>query len=331
MITSRYVKKTARASGFRPDMVEKALRLRDILARLDRHPVTSDAWLLKGGTALNLLHLEVPRLSVDIDLNYIGAQDVDEMREARPEFERALESVCEREGLTVKRVPTEHAGGKFRLRYASVLGGPQSLEVDVSYVARVPLLGKERRETRFPPGDPIEVTTLPLLELAGGKFTALVQRTVPRDAFDAAVLLSMQPGLLENPEFRLAFVCSVAGGRSDPRDLSPSDRFPDPVAIYQQLVPMLRLEADGSSPATAELLDWIGHKQKAVVERLLDWSTAERRFLDRLHDEGVVDAEILNQDPIIQERIRSQPMLQWKALNVRDFRRGGFLDTPDSG
>ena len=96
MITSRYVKKTAIASGFRPDMVEKILRLRDILARLDRHPVTSDAWLLKGGTALNLLHLEVPRLSVDIDLNYIGAQDVDEMREARPEFERALESVCER-------------------------------------------------------------------------------------------------------------------------------------------------------------------------------------------------------------------------------------------
>jgi predicted nucleotidyltransferase component of viral defense system len=330
MITSRDVYEVAKTSGFRPDVVEKVLRLRDILSRLDRHPVTSGAWLLKGGTALNLLHLEVPRLSVDIDLNYIGAVDVDEMREARPEFERALESVCEREGLTVKRVPTEHAGGKFRLRFASVLGGPQSLEVDVSYVARVPLLGTERRTTLFPPGDPIEVTTLPLMELAAGKFTALAQRSVARDAFDAAVLLNMQPGLLGDPEFRLAFVCSIAGGRSDPRDLRPSDRAPDPLALVRQLVPMLRLEADGSASDTSELLDWIGNEQKPAVKRLLDWSTAEQCFLDRLHDEGVVDAEVLNPDPVIQERIRLQPMLQWKALNVRDFREKNTPDTLDS-
>ncbi|MCG2795115.1 MAG: nucleotidyl transferase AbiEii/AbiGii toxin family protein [Actinomycetia bacterium] len=29
--------------------------------------------VLKGGTALNLFYLDMPRLSVDIDLNYIGA------------------------------------------------------------------------------------------------------------------------------------------------------------------------------------------------------------------------------------------------------------------
>ncbi len=322
MITSRDVYEVAKTSGFRPDVVEKVLRLRGILARLDRHPVTSGAWLLKGGTALNLLHLEVSRLSVDIDLNYIGAVDVDEMRKARPEFERALESVCEREGLTIKRVPNEHAGGKFRLRFASVVGGPQSLEVDVSYVARVPLLGTERRATLFPPGDPIVATTLPLVELAAGKFAALMQRTVVRDAFDASALLSLQPGLLENPEFRLAFVCSVAEGRTDPRDLHPSAHMQDPVAIEQQLVPMLRLEADGSAPNTAELLVWIGNEQKAAVKRLLDWSAAERRFLDRLHDDGVVDAEVLHPDPVIQERIRLQPMLQWKARNVRACRQG---------
>ena len=90
MITSRYVEEVARAGGFRPDVVEKVLRLRNILERLDRHPVTSGSWVLKGGTALNLLYLEVPRLSVDIDINYIGEVDVDRMRAARPEFERAL-------------------------------------------------------------------------------------------------------------------------------------------------------------------------------------------------------------------------------------------------
>ena len=103
--------------------------------------MTAGAWLLKGGTALNLLHLDVPRLSVDIDLNWVGSPDVEDMRRARPDFERALLACCEREGLSVRREPREHAGGKFRLRYASVHGGTQNLEVDVNYVTRVPLWG----------------------------------------------------------------------------------------------------------------------------------------------------------------------------------------------
>jgi hypothetical protein len=100
--------------------------------------------------------------------------------------------------------------------------------------------------------------------------------------------------------------------------------------IEQQLVPMLRLEADGSSPDTSELLAWIDNGLKGAVSRLLDWSAAERSFLDRLHDDGVVDAEILHTDPVVKERIRSQPMLQWKALNVRQYREGQIPDTLDS-
>jgi hypothetical protein len=56
------------------------------------------------------------------------------------------------------------------------------------------------------------------------------------------------------------------------------------------------------------------------MERLLSWSDDERRFLDRLHDEGVVEAELLHPDPEMQARICSQPMLLWKALNVREHR-----------
>jgi hypothetical protein len=179
--------------------VEKVLRLHGILERLDRHEITRGTWLLKGGTALNLLHLDVPRLSVDIDVNYVGSVDVEGMRAARPDFERALVACCEREGCSVRRAPSEHAGGKFRLRYPSVLGGSQNLEVDVSYVARVPLWGGARFPARFPPGSKLEVPTLTIDELAAGKFTALVQRSAARDAFDAARLLDLVPDLLQRP------------------------------------------------------------------------------------------------------------------------------------
>jgi len=323
VITRRQVEGVAKATDFRKDSVEKVLRLCAILRRLDRHPTTQGAWLLKGGTALNLLHLEVPRLSVDIDLNFVGAVDLAGMQAARPAFEATLAAVCEREGCTVKHVPGEHAGGKFRLRFASVVGGSQSLEVDVSYVSRVPLLGTERLTTRFPREDPVEVTTLPLLELAAGKFTALMQRKVARDAFDAANLLHWDPGLIENPEFRLAFVCSLAGGREDPRMLAPSDRVPAAQAVQQQLLPMLPEDGDPHVPDPEALRAEIGERLRGVAERLLHWSPAEREFLDRLHDEGEVAAGVLHSDPTVQQRIRAQPMLLWKAQNVHKFHKRG--------
>jgi len=72
--TAAEVRSVAAATGFRPDVVEKVLRLHGILDRLVRHESTRGAWVLKGGTALNLLHL--PRLSVDIDLNFVACEDL---------------------------------------------------------------------------------------------------------------------------------------------------------------------------------------------------------------------------------------------------------------
>jgi predicted nucleotidyltransferase component of viral defense system len=321
MITRRRVEQVAAETGFRADAVEKVLRLCAILERLDRHPTTRGRWLLKGGTALNLLYLDVPRMSVDIDLNFTGAVDREEMLALRPEFESALGVVCERSGCTVRRTPGDHAGGKFRLRFASVLGGSQNLEVDVSYVARVPLLEPRRLATRFPPDEPVEVSTLALHELAAGKFAALMQRTVARDAFDAVKLLLLVPGLLEDPHFRLCFVCQMAGGRHDPREMLVRDVVPEVRAVEQQLLPMLRLGEGHDPPGTRALHRQLEHELAGVGAELLAWRPAERRFLDRLHDDGELDATLLHSDAVVQERVRSQPMLQWKALNVREHRQ----------
>lgn len=102
MINRERVERVAKESGFRKDSVEKMMRLCRILRRLDSHPTTEGAWLLKGGTALNLLHLDVPRMSVDIDLNFTGAIDREGMVAARPGFEAALAAVCERDRLTIQ-------------------------------------------------------------------------------------------------------------------------------------------------------------------------------------------------------------------------------------
>ena len=94
MIGATQVRRIAGATGFREDVVEKVLYLSAILDRLRSHPDLKDAWVLKGGTAINLFYLEVPRLSVDIDINYIGSRDLEGLRAARPGFERAIIACC---------------------------------------------------------------------------------------------------------------------------------------------------------------------------------------------------------------------------------------------
>ena len=201
-----------------------------------------------------------------------------------------------------------------------MLGGSQNLEVDVSYVARVPLLGVERRPTRFPSGSELEVPTLTLEELAAGKFTALLQRSAARDAFDAASLLEIAPDLLARPGFRMAFVCSIAASRHDCRSLEVPAAPLDGRAIARELEPMLRRTAEGGVPDCDELMEWIDGKLRPARESLLAWSQDERRFLDRLLDEGEIEPERLHPDPTVQQRVRMQPMLRWKAQNVREHR-----------
>ncbi len=64
----------------------------------------------------------MPRLSVDIDLNYVGSGDRATMLADKPKVEQSIQAVCAREGLTIKRMPSEHAGGKWRLSFVNTTG-----------------------------------------------------------------------------------------------------------------------------------------------------------------------------------------------------------------
>lgn len=90
-------------TGFRPEIMEKVWYLMVILDGISVHPFLRERLVLKGGTALNLFFFDLPRLSVDIDLNYIGQIDRQQMLIERPEIEKALEAIFQREGLSVQR------------------------------------------------------------------------------------------------------------------------------------------------------------------------------------------------------------------------------------
>lgn len=115
------------ATGYVPNTLEKVARILDMLAAINKDPALSGKLALKGGTALNVFHLELDRLSVDIDFNYIGARNKQDMQEDRPALENAIVNLINSKGCTVRHRPQGHGGGKWICRYASVLGGNASI------------------------------------------------------------------------------------------------------------------------------------------------------------------------------------------------------------
>jgi predicted nucleotidyltransferase component of viral defense system len=107
------------ATGFRAELLEKVFHLLGLLEGFRSHPFLGERFVLKGGTALNLFLLQLPRISMDIDLNYVGDWRAELMVAERGTIEGAVEAVCSREGLTVRRKPEEHASTNWSLRYES--------------------------------------------------------------------------------------------------------------------------------------------------------------------------------------------------------------------
>ncbi len=90
----RTILATQQETNFELLYIEKVLRLLDVLELFCKDPVLKDKYALKGGTALNLFYFALPRLSVNIDLNYIGL-DREMMQKERRQHEKHLKSLLE--------------------------------------------------------------------------------------------------------------------------------------------------------------------------------------------------------------------------------------------
>jgi predicted nucleotidyltransferase component of viral defense system len=309
----------AEATGFRSDVLEKVAHLLGLLDAIRSHSFLKGKLALKGGTALNLFVFDVPRLSVDIDLNYMGAEDRQAMLAERPKIEQALRAVFAREGFTVRRMPEKHAGGKWLLRYGSAPGQTGNLEVDINFMFRVPLWPVTTCHSH--PVGAWQATGIPVLdyhELAAGKLVALLARRQPRDLFDSHRILRMDN--LERHRLRIGFVVYGAMNRKDWRTVSAGDVDLDAAESARQLIPTLRVNAAQGQSQSVEYGARLVEECRERLSAVLPFTDSERAFLDLLLDRGVVDSTILTADASLQRRIQRQPLLEWKALNVRKHR-----------
>ncbi|MEM7174732.1 MAG: nucleotidyl transferase AbiEii/AbiGii toxin family protein [Chlamydiota bacterium] len=302
-------------TGFRPEILEKVWRLMNVLEGIYAHPFLKDKLVLKGGTALNLFIFDLPRLSVDIDLNYIGKQSREEMLKQRPLVEKNMEAVFYRENLSIRRIPTKHAGGKWQLKYPSVLTAQGNLEIDLNFMFRVSLWENQRLSSQVVGNHQIHnIPVLNLHELAAGKLTALFARHAARDLFDMHHLFTKVA--IDQEQLRFGFILYLAmSSIKSPHDISSGDLLFNRDDFQKQLVPVLR---NVKSQNALQLWQTTKLEQcKRALSLLFPFNKQEKEFLKNLTEKGEVISSLLTNDLMMQAKIEKMPLLKWKASRVQ--------------
>ncbi|MBN2689362.1 MAG: nucleotidyl transferase AbiEii/AbiGii toxin family protein [Gammaproteobacteria bacterium] len=315
--SSEQLKNFAQESGFRAEIIEKVLLLMDLLAAFAEDNILKNSVVLKGGTALNLFYLNLPRLSVDIDLNYIGEIDREKMLLDRDVIEARIVDICKMQGFTIYRKPTVHAGGKVVWRYPSALGNSGNLEIDLNFMYRVPLLPISLSSSCLIGGRRVkDIPVLDIHELTAGKLSALIDRTLGRDLFDAYNLLTKDDLNIET----LRLIFTVYAGMTRKKDfrllLSHQLQF-DFKELQNRLLPLLSKQElaniSNKQQWAEELLSVVHDKISAI----LPLRKHEIEFLNALLEFGEIKPDLLTSDKGFQKKVKVHPAINWTAYNVK--------------
>lgn len=301
----------ARADGYKPEILEKVYRLLDVFQQIMSVPYLKERLVLKGGTALNLFCFErLPRLSVDIDLNYIGALPREKMLEEKPMIMDAIQQIMLQNQFERHRAPMMHAGGKMVWFYPSLLGQRGSLEIDINFMYRQPLFPILLKSPNIQEYKQLQGSVLDIHELAAGKLSALFDRSASRDWFDAHYLLTKMP--LDKPKLKLAFVTYLAMTKIDLSHMVPEKIDFNLTDLRNRLVPVMHQMS--VSRNTRELKEWAVTRIAALRERLADLlplDPNEKLFITKIRNEGIVSPELITDDSELEKKIVSHPAINW--------------------
>lgn len=313
-VDRKFIINTSKATDFQPDIIEKAYRLILLLKEINNHPVLSKELLLKGGTAINFVYLSLPRLSVDLDFNFIGGPTKEEKDLRREDIKRYLEAIFSFSKYQIKE-RSKYGLHQFFLSYENSAANTDIVKLEVNYLMRVSLLPGEEKKLRSPFFKNLDIVTktLSLEENYGGKIKALVTRGAARDLFDVYSLL--KAGVkFKKPLLKKVFVFLGCLDRSDFREFSPDsiDSITEK-EIKTDLLPLLR---KGVTPSRAKMIKDV----KPFLEDMLTLNKHEKEYVNSFF-KGEYNPELLfaKEEIVDLESLKNHPMALWKQQHINEW------------
>lgn len=313
-----YLGKISEKSGFNRDTLGKVIRLADVLEYLNRNQIMVENLALKGGTAINLTIFDLPRLSVDIDLDYIINDSRENMLINRKSVNDGISKHLLSQGYNLSpRSKTSHSLDSWIFEYMNGGGNKDNIKIEINYSLRAHVFETEKRHvlTTFL-NTGFTIHSLDTIEIFASKINALLERAAARDLYDIYSMIK-QGIIIESDKAMLrkcvVFYMAIAAKKIDRTfDTAKIDSITKNI-VKTRLLPVLK-KGDNFN-----LEDSI-HEAKKYISELMELNTNERVFLERFENCEYFP-ELLFDDPRILERIANHPMIQWKIDNCGKNKR----------
>lgn len=301
----------AKEQGFVRDSLEKVYRLREILLFINSDPSMRDCLALKGGTAINLTIFDLPRLSVDIDLDYSKDVCRAEMEKDRGRIVRNLHKYMLSQGYVhLPKSKSRHILETMVYGYANAGGANDNIKIEINFLMRdhiYPLVRRNLEVRNVFEG--MEVLTLDKTELFASKTKALLERGAVRDLYDVDKMVSnsLFQANDEREKLRKCTVFYMAiGNKKTPLtiDFSAIDGITQ-YMVKLDLLPMKRKDEHFN-------LDEAKTRVKKFIGETIIIGEKEKSFLEAFN-RGEYRPDYLFPDEEILKRVKNHPMAIWKT------------------
>lgn len=178
------------------DNLEKVVRLCDILEQLFSSAYQNKL-VLKGGTAINLFYAGLPRLSVDIDLDYIGKTKEETLLDKEAIYAYVSGAFASKGYRLSSGSKRHYALDSLVLEYTNLAGNHDNVKIDINYLDRKHILPLNTMQIDvFDMQSETPIRVLAKEELYASKISALISRGKPRDLFD--VYFALKNNVIQN-------------------------------------------------------------------------------------------------------------------------------------
>lgn len=301
----------ATETGFVRDTFEKVLRLKEILKFLNEDEFLREHLLLKGGTAINLTVFNLPRLSVDIDMDYTPNDTREDMLECRTKITEAIKDYMEAEGYQLSEGSRfSHSLDAFHYNYQNAGGNKDMIKIELNYSLRAHIFEPVFRSI-LPEAfdDGMNIRMVDPMEIFAAKGNALITRAAARDLYDWVNMILENMFDNQRDLFRKCFIFYMtisADTLNKTFDTAAIDTLGFD-KIRRDLFPVLNKKDNFQ-------LDERKRLAKEYIANLMVLTDDERLYLDNFEQKKYTP-ELLFADEDILERIKNHPMAIWKCKN----------------
>jgi predicted nucleotidyltransferase component of viral defense system len=292
MLNRRDFEKIQQKTGFNLDLVEKTYHLTRVLNEMQKIESLSKNLTLKGGTALNFLYLDIPRLSIDVDLNFTGSTEREDMKTTRPIITQLIQTMGGKLGYDIKEKDSSYIISRHNLQYTTLRNTKDHIKIEINYLDRIPI--DKIRTKKFPSvftDIPLfSVPTYSLEELTAQKIKACIERTAPRDIFDVSCLSQQNIAMTKTRKYTAVYYCLIEKDKTT--DVLERIEDYDLEKIHQELRQFIR----DNEQFNAEK---IRKSATDFLKQMLSFTGKEQQFIDMFHKEQKIIPELLFKDKLI--------------------------------